>query len=373
MALQNISGLWIPHPMGQPAVDGSTLLVDASGEKAAFLFRIIKTGTLRKVGFRTGTVVQNQTIRVSFQDVSATTGDPDETQDQFRDISIADTDDNVWKTTGLITSDGTDGGVKRSVTRGDLLAIVWESNPFNAGDVFRLAAISVTPPLGFMSGVYGDLKAGAGPAWVKQSLYGAIALLYDDGAGNDTVYFTEELYPWLSAASVNYNSGSSPNKKGLKFRLPFPFKTLGAYVNLTASTANGTYVVKLYDSDGSTVLQTSATVDTDQVRNSSQTSATVYWPTDQQLLANTYYYISLEPTAAVNIALSTVTVNTASYMDQTEGGQDFHYFANTGGGGSFVADTTQRPIISVLISAIDDGVQLGGLITNPGMTGGMRG
>ncbi|MGQ9573565.1 MAG: hypothetical protein ACUVV3_10375, partial [Dehalococcoidia bacterium] len=110
--LQDCFSLWIPRLMGLTSAyyDSTTLTVDASGEKAAFVFRVPATGTLKKVAFRTGGVTHNQTIRVSFQDVNSLTGYPDGVVDQWRDISIGDTDDNQHKETGLITSDGTDGG-----------------------------------------------------------------------------------------------------------------------------------------------------------------------------------------------------------------------------------------------------------------------
>jgi len=352
MALQTDYGSWIPNPHWFTALDTTTLLVDASGEKAAFIIRIQKTGTIRKIGFRTGNVVQNQTIKVSLQDVSGVNGDPDESIDQFRTISVADTDDNVWKTTGLVSSDGTDSGSLRSVTRGDLIAVVFENNSFTAGDIFRLCCLTTGQQ---NVSIYCDLKSGAGPAWGKVNAWPDVALIYDDGAGNDISYYCAYCSPISNITTATYNSGSSPNKRGMKFRLPYPSKISGFYINLTGTT-NGTFVVKLYDSDGSTVLQTSATFDHDQVRTTSAGGFSGYFPTDQQLSANTYYYVMIEPQLAINVALNLLTVNAASNFDQMEGGQDFHFVDNSGASGAFVATTTQRPQIALLFSAFSDGL-----------------
>lgn len=348
MAQQTKYASWIPHPYNQTALDTATLLVDASGEMAAFIFRIQKTGTLRKVVFRTGTVVQAQTVEVSFQDVSGTTGVPDEVFDQFRTVAVADTDDAVWKTTGLITSDGTDGGVLRSVTRGDVLAVVFRQNPFNAGDVFRLASMASNAIIA-NGGIYAALKTGG--SWARSAQTANVVLVYDDGAGNDAVYYCHDVYPAVLAGITTWNSGSSPAKRGLKFQLPYPCKTLGCQV-LVAPAAAGNFIVKLYDSDGSTVLQTSVTYDGDIIRSAGAYGVDVYWPTEQLLLANTNYYILVEPQSANNVSLQILDVNAAGDLDQLEGGTQFHYCDSSSTPPA--ATTTRRPGIFLCVSSGDD-------------------
>ena len=130
-------GLWIPKPPAvSTTVSFSTFLIDAAGERVAFVIRVPKTGTLDKAEFRVGTVAINAAsqVRVSFQDISAANGDPDGTQDQFRDIAGSAFASNTWMVPGLMTSDGTDTGVKRSVTQGDLLSVVIEYQTFTAAD-----------------------------------------------------------------------------------------------------------------------------------------------------------------------------------------------------------------------------------------------
>lgn len=317
--------------------DATTLLVDASGEKAAFIIKIARTGTLNKIGFRTGAMVQTQNVRVSFQDVSTSTGVPDDTTDQFRDVSVGDTDDNVWKETGLITSDGTDTGTKRSVTKGDFIAVVFEQASFNSGDILRVSATSQN-----LGDYYCALKTSG--SWAKISLCPNLALYYDDGAGGSSVYYIGALSCVTTATTQAFNSGSSPNKRGLKFKFETAVYTTGVQALLIGGSSNDCQF-KLYDASG-TLLQTSATNDGDITRGSTRVF-TYYWPTDQLLAANTYYHIMIEPTTVASMTFNYIEVNAAALFDQMDGGQSFHYVDNSGAAGAFVALTTRRPYIIV--------------------------
>ena len=93
-------GLWVPTIIGAlanaaPAFVGLT--IDGAAEKVAVFFQVPKTGTLDAFEFRLGTVTQAPTngLRCSFQDLSATTGFPDGTQDQYRDVTSGLTQD-TW-------------------------------------------------------------------------------------------------------------------------------------------------------------------------------------------------------------------------------------------------------------------------------------
>ena len=98
-----------------PAYSSGTL--NASADKYAFIVQCPKAGTLDTFEWRTGAVTNNPDngIRCSFQTVDATTGYPDGVQDQYRDIT-GTISANTWQVPGLITSDGTDVGTKRTAT-----------------------------------------------------------------------------------------------------------------------------------------------------------------------------------------------------------------------------------------------------------------
>lgn len=355
MALQACPSLWIPRPIGLTgsATYSDAFTVDASGEKGGFIFRVPATGTLKKVAFRTRSVVQNQTIRVSFQDVDLATGYPDGTADQWRNISIADTDDNVPKETGILSSDGTDGGAKRSVTRGDWLAVVFEHNPFNAGDVFRAAAINTGNDACGLA-----FPVNYATAWAKTYEIPILTLLYDDD-GSDKCYPLAEILPFTQDFSnaLSFNSGSANPKKGLKFRFPFPCKISGAMMKMLV-TSGASFDVKLYGPDGQTVLQ-SANVPGGVPQPSSHRYFHVKLG-EQVLSKDTFYYLLVEPTTGSNVQLwyADVPAGKEIYLDQADGGAAFHYAERSTEAPT--ATTTRRPLIHLEVTALDDGVGAGG-------------
>jgi hypothetical protein len=359
--LTPVYGLWMPRLMGLTSsfYDNTTLLVDAAGERAAFIFRAPATGTLKKVAFRTGAVTQNQTIRVSFQDVTPGTGFPDGVVDQYRDVPILDTDDHVPIETGIISSDGTDGGTLRSVTRGELLAVVFE-HPFNTGNVFRLSQVSSGNDAS--GSAYFALYT---TSWSKiLNLVPAMALIYDDAGQDRCRYFPDAVPCTQGYTFMGFNSASSNPRRGLKFRLPFSATLVGAMLRLRSA---GNFEVKLYDSDGQTVLLTqtvlSATTDTSFVRWHH-----VKFNGEASLAKETYYYLLVEPTTTTSVELHYMDVPPGKeyYLDQMDGGRDFHYAERSTGAPTAI--TTRRPLISLDIASVDDGTG----VMRPGPWGMIR-
>src|SRR5687768_9301872 len=113
MALQNRAYLYFPV-VEDPNTVTSVLTLDASGEKAGFVFPAPKTGALSKVHFFLGTVTTGETLAASLQNVDGS-GNPDGTADQSGTVAVASSDDNTWKTVTF--------GTTRSVTRGELLSL----------------------------------------------------------------------------------------------------------------------------------------------------------------------------------------------------------------------------------------------------------
>ena len=91
-----------PHLAGPWAVGGMTL--DASGEKAASIFRVPKTGNIRTLRFRLGTVTTGQTLKAGLYTVD-TSGDPTTTAYggmAVGTVAVADGDDNTEKVVTLL-------------------------------------------------------------------------------------------------------------------------------------------------------------------------------------------------------------------------------------------------------------------------------
>lgn len=347
-------GMWIPHlqtnTVSTPGfAAGDTL--DADGEKATYIFFVPRTGTVQAVGFRLGTVTQapGNGLRVSFQDVTAT-GNPDEVQDQFRDVTSGLTTD-TWVTTGLITSDGTDNGSKRSVTRGTLLAVVIEFTSFTAGDNLNvLSRPSISTVGGGMLHLhsYNNLKTG-GTWGTKNRSALNLSLQYDDGTW---AFMGPPTGPISALNHVNFSTSSNPDERGLIFQFPMPVTVGGGWFRGSLGSVAADLI--LYDADGSTVLDTKS-MDGDQTTSASSANAAFCWfDRGIDLVAHANYRLILKPTTGSNVGLSDFEVPAAAFMAAHEGGAAWHFTQRTDGG-AWSQTTTKRPMMGLLVTGIDDG------------------
>ncbi|MBI3983851.1 hypothetical protein HY346_00975 [Candidatus Microgenomates bacterium] len=360
-------GLWIPAPIhfsvSAPAF--SAMLIDASGEKAAFVLSIPKTGTLDKFEFRLNAVTQAPAsgLRCAFQDVSLVNGDPDGTDDQFRVVTTGLTA-NTWVAPGLITSDGTDTGVKRAVTKGDLVACVVSFESFATGDSLEVSNLAQTGVVQQSIGgfPYPDQFT---TAWTKIAGRPVVALKYNDG----TYELIEATSLPLSALnSTAFNSGSTPDERGNILQFPFPVKVSGFWVRVDL---DGDADVVLYDSDGTTALATSS-LDTNVRASAVGHTLFRYFSSDVSLSKDTTYRLVLKPTSVTSVTLYDFDVNAAAIMDAVEGGQNWHHTQRTDAG-AWSQTTTKRNMMGLLVTSADDGAGGGGILVHPGMTGGCRG
>jgi hypothetical protein len=347
-------------PVFFPAIDHATpnggapnsetsILLDATAEKCAFIVRAPFTGTLHKVRFRTATVTTGDTLKVSFQDVDLATGDPDGTPDQYRTIVIADANDNASLVTGILSSDGTDNGTKRAVTRGDLLAVVIEFDSFVAGNLNIATRNTVNPP-GSSGGHYTDHFTAA---WAKNaSSLPRLALEYSDGSYWPIPYACPAVG---GIAAETYNSGSTPDERGLIFQVPFSCKASGIWGFFDV---DGDVDVVLYNSDGTSVMES---VSLDATARIAGTAAVTHaqWDSDVTLTKDTNYRLVLKPTSVTNASLFVGEYTTAAVLDSLSGGSECHYTSRTDAG-SWTEDDSMRPLMGLILSYLDDGASTGG-------------
>lgn len=356
MALTTIpGGLWIPGVYSDntmPVAFSNPGIINDADDKFAVILRIPKTGTLDKFEWRTdvsAAVAAGSNVRCSFQDVSLVNGDPDGTQDQFRDIGGASIISSSWIAPGLLTSDGTDTGVKRSVTRGDLLACVIEYSTFTAADTFRTAMPS--GPTLISRFPYMDQFE---TAWVKvTNLIPLLALKYNDGTYE---HLGPHIYPLSVLNAPAFNNGSTPDERGMIFQFPASVKVGGCWVGIDQDEAVD---IVLYDSDGTTPLVT-VSLDKDVRAGTAGQIVTHFFSSDVSLLANTNYRLAVKPTTGTNISTYDFDVNAAALLNAVEGGQNWHYTQRTDAG-AWTQTTTKRPFMGLLVTAIDDGAGGSGL------------
>lgn len=347
-------GLILPHfPRADRVV--TSLALNAAAEKFALIIRVPKSGTLDQFEFAGNQTTLNgaSRVRLSFQNVVVASGDPDGIQDEFRDMAVGDFAAADWqKPPGVMTDDGTGGGVKRVVTKGDLLACVIEYDVFTASDdIFARVYNVLTPRVEFRF-PYASYDSGAG--YVLQDDEPLLALKYSDGSFAEIA--PNVLPIFTDTDEIAYNSGSTPDEIGIRFRLPFPVKISAVWVNLSSLPNNAGTDLVLYDSDGTTVLSTVSiephATPVDEGIHFHYLSSVI------TLSKDTFYRLAVKPTTVNDIKLAQHTVDAASLMDVLTGGQDFHRSHRTDGGG-WSEDTVRRPMVGIYVTAFDAGT-LGG-------------
>ena len=345
MALQPI-GSCVPMPGIPTAAFGLASIlnnpIDASGEKFAAVVHASKTGTLEKVAVRFGTVPSAQDIKVSFQDLDAATGDPDGTVDQFRVIPSASVVANTWFETGIISSDGTDGGTKRSVTMGQDLFVVFEFDS-TVGSVGFVTFDEINQNFPYV-----DLFT---TSWVKDWEAMAVALKYDDG----TYAELEPILPIKTVETSSHNSGSTPDEIGNITRLSYKARAVGIW--LYANIAGDSTVI-LYDSDGSTVLG-SKVIDKEYRASTSADIVYVRFSAPVTLLKDTDYRITLRPDTATAVTLNRFTVDSTALMAACPLGANTHSTHRTDAR-AWTEVPTERAFMGLLIDQLSDDVGAGG-------------
>lgn len=340
-ATQTIAGhVAVPEPFYIGSTEGDVMTVDAANEEAAYIYQVPKTGEIAKIGFLTETVTTGCTVDVRLETVSDTTGDPTGTLKDTNSnaaLVIDDTDDRTYHVVSLTAS--------ATVTIGDILATVI----VNPAASFCNMTVTEATAANFgnsMAIPYSDLFTGS---WAKDDMPVPCYVEYDDGTTAST-----GCDPIQTIATVTFNSGDTPDERGLIFQLPFPVSAIGFW--LFSDLDNDPDIV-LYDSDGSTVLDT---VSFDSNQRGSTTSDLIFlkFSSAQSLSKDTNYRLALKPGASDMRSSETSYVSTA-VMDSTPGGSKFH-LTTRANGGSWTETTTTRPAMGLLIGGFDDGAGAAG-------------
>lgn len=317
---------------------------DSVDEQLAFVFEAPKAGDLKKISFLVNSHTTTGTVTVGFQDVSLADGNPDGTFDQSNTISLSGTG---WQTVTLTTA--------RTVTKGERVAVVIKQPASSPADV-NLAIVGSSSVITF-DHPYLVFDTGSG-SWSKSTFPGVFGIEYSDG----TYAPIPHLFPFSAVASTSFNSSSAPDERGLKFRFPFACRVSGFWL-WGSIAADAT--VKLYDADGSTVLL-SRTLDKDVKGASGSIRAAYEFAGTAELVADTYYRLTLVPDSTTNVLLNEFDVSTAAIMDSFSGGQDVHHTHRTDAG-SWTDTTTKRAMMGVAIDQLDDGGGGGGRLINGGL------
>lgn len=342
MAIQSIKhGLpfpaWPVEGSGVPSL--SNYLIDASGEKVAVVASATAAKSIRTIHFRTGTVTTGDTLDCRVETVdNAANGDPTGTlwaTNTNGSCVVASSDDNVWKSATL-TADAT-------LAIGDVFAIVIVNG--GGGGNLNIAGFADSAPLF----PYGDHFTSA---WAKVGAPPLIVAEYSDGSFEPIYGIADSGGP---ITTTTYNSGSTTNRRGNIFQLAFPSRAKGCWAWVDA---DGDFTVKVYDSAGTSVLATTATINNFQRLSNAGRIAFYPFLASVSLSAGTNYRIAVVPGTVTNLSTYEFDVPAAGMLDMFPGGQSCHASVFTSS--AWVETTTRRGYLGLFLDGFDDGASAGG-------------
>lgn len=343
MPMQTIKGgAWIPNrpPHLSAALSFTTVSLNSTDAKLAFIIQNPKraldpvTGnpiTITKVCF----YVLNSSggsFDIRLETVNATTGHPTGTlwalnTNKVQSLPVG------WQTTTLDAA--------ADVPVGEYLAIVIVRQSGSADFA------TINPSACAQEFPYSDNYIST--IWTKLQNCPVCALGYSDGSYE----VVQGAWPIQAVNNVSFNSTTSPfNQRGLRFKVPFPTRAVGAWV---WADIDGDANLRLYDNVAVPLVPTPlATVSLDKDRRFGPTYArqVYYFDAKVALIPQVEYFLALEP-GATSVILNEVDVNSAAVMDAMDGGREFHFAGRTGTG-AFTMTATKRPMMGLIFDRFSD-------------------
>lgn len=356
MAMQTV-GPVVPLAHNVPGIMNvsnflNSLLIDAAGEKVSVVFRVPQTGSLRTIRFRLGTVTTGQTLRGGIYTVDAS-GLPTTTAYggmAVGTVTVADTDDNVEKVITLVTD--------ASATEGDVVALTIE---------FDATVGSLNINVGGGAGLDDTYAVHLG---AKNANIPLAAIGYSDG----TYPYIPGLNTFTGGVvgpSVNVNTAVA-DEYALLWSVPYKVRLRGMLVGMAvAAGADFEYI----NYNGTTaVTGMTGTRDGDALSATNHRLMALLWGTTEVLAPNTTRRLAIRPTTVNGLVLPRGTVGTLNAIVQACGYSGWQTSRRLDQGAWDDTLTTELPWILPIYDQLSDDVGGGGgLLTHPGMSGGMRG
>lgn len=342
--------------------DPSSFVLDAAEEHGAFVLTIPKTGTLLKVGWRLASVSSPVlTLKLSLETVLDAIGAPVATSDAGKTLyaagaqsaAIADPAAGVR----FDAINGASPGTGISVTKGDLAAVAIRCTARASGSVnvaydqYATISMGARQHSGQQIPYWYTYLGGAGAVGAGESV---LTLEYDTG-----MVVLPHSYPAsLGGTADTWNSGSNPDRRGLKMTFPFGCTLRGA--DLYLDTDEDVQIL-LYDADEYTVMAGFPITLQGTTRRANAAGAHyVEFPTEPTLLAGSAYRLVVLPATETNISgRYWVPADDGAVLGMTAlmGGSDFCYTTFNGepssGSHAWSDTTTRRPGILPVLSQLD--------------------
>lgn len=348
----------------------SAITLDSTSDKMAWIGTSPVTDSITTIYFRTQTVTTGADVDVRIETVSS--GRPSgELWDTTTNIvvTVADGDDNVWKTATLTSA--------ASLNAGDQFAIVIASSAGSPNMGLATGSDSLSPS-GFCGSFPSLVANTTGSYAVVTLLPRSFEWIVEFSSAG--IKYMPSLSPLDGAMTLTaFNSGSDPNERALRFIVPFKCRIVGARVSLANGNAGADLTMSLWDSTGDTDAEALAQVVLDADSKTVVTSdgyVSAFFDTAVTLTVGSTYYIGIRADTANNQSL--YELSTAGSGEPAGAIKAFPaestnlYLATRtwsgGSAGSWSTTTTTLPVIELLIDQLDDGS--GGSPSNANILGG---
>ena len=337
-------------------ISATQVTLDAVEEHAAIVIPVPKTGTLKKVGWRLASSTLVGTLAVSIETVADVVGAPVATTDAGKTLYQAGgVSADIVNPTAVVRFDAINGATGIAMTKGDLISVTVRAKAVTSGTCnIVLYGGGFWTLLSQMPYGYTYL-GGAGTALASSSPQ--ITLEYD-GEFVPVFYGGSGVYP--ANSTDTYNSGSNPDRRGLKLKYLDGVKLKGAYAYV--DTDEDCQLI-LYDADEYTVVSGfPITIQGNMRRANARAQHFVEFPTEPTLTAGSFYRLVLLPTTVTSIITEYITPSDDGGVlgiTSMVGGANFIYTSFNGtptsGSHAWTDVATQRPGILPVVSQISTG------------------
>jgi hypothetical protein len=317
---------------------GLSTTLDAAADWMAFLIHVPKTGTLNNIWFRQTQQTSIQDLHISFQNVN-NAGDPDGTVDEFRVVTPVGGDLNNYVSSGIISSDGTDVGTKRSVTKGDKLAIVFKFNS-TAGDIDILSGHNKTSG----SETYPAVKfsTNSGSTWSDVFRFPTFMLEYV----TDGIVYVPGVWPSDAITDQSVSSTSSPDEIGIKFQVKADVKVSGVILGGARNA------VEIEIEDGSKVNVAGPVTNIDNTDATTGAKRQVMFASAVTLSADTDYYLLFRPTTTSSNILRYMGLQSATHRAAFPFGTTQSWNTRTDDG-TWTENTDRIGVFALIVEQVD--------------------
>lgn len=228
MTLQDTPGVLFPPQLGVNAI--GSMLLDAAGEKAAFVFAAPKSGTIDRVCFRTVAVTTPTNTDVRIESIADASGDPSGSlwaANTNATVASGSMLANTW-----IEATLTAGAV---VVAGDVIAVVIAPSGTPNLNIGRFATTATLFGL-----PYSDIF---GASWVKSGNTFAGAVRYSDGS----YPHIPSVWPATNLATQGLTSTGTPDEIGNVINLPFRCRVSGIQADTASTSSTSNQSFQIYD------------------------------------------------------------------------------------------------------------------------------